>query len=29
MSGYLTNLRQMGAVEHNLAEYLFDKLSLS
>lgn len=29
MSGYLTNLRQMGAVERNLAEYLFDKLSLS
>lgn len=29
MSGYLTNLRQMGAIEHNLAEYLFDKLSLS
>ncbi|XP_032744840.1 ferritin heavy polypeptide-like 17 [Rattus rattus] len=29
MGGYLTNLRQMGAPEQGLAEYLFDKLSLS
>ncbi|XP_034341773.1 ferritin heavy polypeptide-like 17E [Arvicanthis niloticus] len=29
VSGYLTNLSHMGAVEHNLAEHLFDKLSLS
>lgn len=29
MGGYLTNLHQMGALEHSLAEYLFDKLSLS
>ncbi|XP_021044629.1 ferritin heavy polypeptide-like 17 [Mus pahari] len=29
MSSYLSNLRQMGAKVHNLAEYLFDKLSLS
>ncbi|XP_028637304.1 ferritin heavy polypeptide-like 17 [Grammomys surdaster] len=29
VGGYLTNLRHIGAVEHNLAEYLFDKLSLS
>jgi ferritin len=29
MGGYLTNLRQMGAPEYGLAEYLFDKLSLS
>lgn len=29
MGVYLTNLRQMGALEHSLAEYLFDKLSLS
>lgn len=29
VGGYLTNLRQMGAQEHSLAEYLFDKLSLS
>ncbi|XP_034341805.1 ferritin heavy polypeptide-like 17E [Arvicanthis niloticus] len=28
MGGYLTNLRQMGAPEKGLAEYLFDKLSL-
>lgn len=29
VSGYLTNLRQMGAPELGLAEYLFDKLTLS
>ncbi|XP_021010075.1 ferritin heavy polypeptide-like 17 [Mus caroli] len=29
MGSYLTNLRQMEAPEYGLAEYLFDKLSLS
>ncbi|KAL6085758.1 hypothetical protein STEG23_032270 [Scotinomys teguina] len=29
LSGNLTNLRQMGAPENGLAEYLFDRLSLS
>ncbi|XP_040589649.1 ferritin heavy polypeptide-like 17 [Mesocricetus auratus] len=29
VSLYLTNLRQMGAPENRLAEYLFNKLSLS
>lgn len=29
MGGYLTNLRQMGAPENGMADYLFDKLSLS
>lgn len=29
MSGYLTTLRQMGDGEHNMVEYLFEKLSLS
>ncbi|EGW01120.1 ferritin heavy chain-like [Cricetulus griseus] len=29
MGGYVTNLRQMGAPENRLAEYLFDKLTLA
>lgn len=29
MGGYLTNLRQVGAPENGLADYLFDKLVLS
>ncbi|XP_038173140.1 ferritin heavy chain-like [Arvicola amphibius] len=29
MGGYLTNLRQLGAPENHLAEYIFDKLTLA